>query len=718
MNHHTFRRIVTLVIITLMLAVPARADGPTYDFEPVTEYGGTTDSLALYGQHAYIGVENRILIHDLGDPNNPTQTTPLVVDSRANGLAVDAGNKLLYVAAAWQGLLIYDLTDPAAPALLSQTDVDFSANLVEVAGGIAYVVANAYPNGCLNLYDITTPNGPAERGSVCWPSTSAYGLGIDGDRAYVSNGRDGIVIIDVSDPDDPQQVGSYTESSYMYDVAADGDTCYIAMPFDGLRILDVSDPANPAPLALVGDAAEDLALDGDTVYVAAFESGLLAVDVSDPAAPTTRWSGMAGHPVDVVALAGDQLALAGDGQLYLADITDPNAVVAQGAAHWPGGVWAVLAPPDGAPSRQPRPAAAPAYLFAASEDSLWTLDLRHPTDPQPMGRLELRGAADDLAYLAERDWLITAESAATGVEIIDASDPTALTALGAWTAPNRGFVEGLYPQARGERAYLYVSTSTYSLSRPSALYLLDITDPAAIDLLSTYTLPSEAVGQVAALGNMAFVAVDRALVKLDYADPAQPAEEAIWAPPGTSGAALASGYQVEKVATDGQRLYVSDNDYYGYDNRVYALNPATLIQTGVITGLNHVAAMLSSPPWLFVGISGGCLMFDNLDSVTPREVGRNHTWARSVAHLTIGGDHYVAQAGNKLLLTKLAPQGPTLTATPTHPTRTPTWTPTRTPTMTATPTASPTATASPTETATAMPDAAQPIHIPLVMKQG
>jgi len=108
-----------------------------------------------------------------------------------------------------------------------------------------------------------------------------------GNIAYVAGGRwgvNGVGIIDVSNPFDPQELGWYG-ADYYNDIAIRGSHAYVTRWKYGLEVLDLSDPLNPSKvgrLPLV-DASQVLMSDR-YAYVGA-ANGVHVIDVSDAAQP-------------------------------------------------------------------------------------------------------------------------------------------------------------------------------------------------------------------------------------------------------------------------------------------------------------------------------------------------------------------------------------------------------------------------------------------------
>ena len=69
----------------------------------------------------------------------------------------------------------------------------------------------------------------------------AYGIAVSENTAYVSDGWEGLIAVDVANPRKPKDVGAHETPGCAMDVAVDGNRLYVADAFGGLRVLDVSD---------------------------------------------------------------------------------------------------------------------------------------------------------------------------------------------------------------------------------------------------------------------------------------------------------------------------------------------------------------------------------------------------------------------------------------------------------------------------------------------
>lgn len=157
------------------------------------------------------------------------------------------------------------------------------AHVIAIDGGIAYVAAGE--NG-IHVVDITNPSALR---SIAMAPTSDMALNITVKDGIAYVGELGFFeIIDVRDPQNPQQLNRTWAGTGPPAVASSGDMLFVVADSE-LRIFDVSDAASPVLLVSypVPQGSNNLAYDSDskTLYVLVGDGSGLALDVSDPAAP-------------------------------------------------------------------------------------------------------------------------------------------------------------------------------------------------------------------------------------------------------------------------------------------------------------------------------------------------------------------------------------------------------------------------------------------------
>lgn len=283
--------------------------------------------------------QNGLWSLDVASPTDPTPTwfhhLPELSAFAVNGSTAAAGNE--------GGVLrILDLSNRSTSGERGSIDLAGPIQAVVLSGSYAYVAAE---DRGLRIVDLSDPDEPEEIAAYLpehapgdpsddtefryYPNApSAWAVTLDDETAYLSLDN-GIQVLDVSDPSDPRPIGRYDHSERAMQTVLRDDLLYAAFD-DGLRVLDVEDPTAPRLIGHVDTPsyARDVALGDSQVYVADLTGGLVVVDVTDPSAPRklTTTPIERGRLVDVFYDgAGRVFAGATTAGLRVFDVADPDA---------------------------------------------------------------------------------------------------------------------------------------------------------------------------------------------------------------------------------------------------------------------------------------------------------------------------------------------------------------------------------------------------------
>jgi hypothetical protein len=247
----------------------------------------------------------------------------VLVDDFGNVAAVAAGSTSIKV---MSGAVFIDVpvevtTFTAGTA--SELEIPGYANNVDVAGNYAYVAAGS---AGLVVVNITDTNNPTIIATLDTPG-NANDVRIVGTTAYIADGLSGLQIIDVSNPSTPVTLGSIDTAGSANDVVVRGSLAYVAAGFSGLRIIDISNPSAPSDAGSVDtqDTAWGVDVSGDFVVVADGTS-VSIIDATTVSAPTVvgRATLPFGTAVDV-EVRGRYAYVAVFGQgLAVVDFSTPN----------------------------------------------------------------------------------------------------------------------------------------------------------------------------------------------------------------------------------------------------------------------------------------------------------------------------------------------------------------------------------------------------------
>jgi parallel beta-helix repeat protein len=246
------------------------------------QLGGPTQAVAVSGNHAFVGVGQKLVVLDISSPDTPTevgQSLPLTSD--VQGIAV-VGN-LALVADGAGGLYVVDISNLASPTVLGVEDSYGFAEKVVVSGSYAYVADG--PAG-LKVVSFADPSHPAEVGSV-YSLDYAFDVAVSGNFAYIAAGGAGLLIAGIANPSHPTETSMLGTAGYAYGLSLSGNDAIIANGWGGLSVVDVSNPQ--APLTLGSTKTEGWAMrvtvSGSKAYVADDFAGLTIVDLSTPSNP-------------------------------------------------------------------------------------------------------------------------------------------------------------------------------------------------------------------------------------------------------------------------------------------------------------------------------------------------------------------------------------------------------------------------------------------------
>jgi len=124
----------------------------------------------------------------------------------------------------------------------------------------------------------------------------ANDVAVDGDTAYLANGRGGLLVLDIATPDSPSVIGSLQinglegaalDEACMIEVA--GDTAFLALNTGAILLIDIATPESPNILSTLdlGDEARWIESENDVLYVGN-QNGVRWFDISVPENPSPR----------------------------------------------------------------------------------------------------------------------------------------------------------------------------------------------------------------------------------------------------------------------------------------------------------------------------------------------------------------------------------------------------------------------------------------------
>ncbi|MEW8624187.1 MAG: hypothetical protein AB2551_00370 [Candidatus Thiodiazotropha sp.] len=187
-------------------------------------------------------------ILDLSVPEQPGLIATLEIDTFGSAMAV-VGDRLYlgtevgpYLESG--SLSVIDISDPASPVRLSQLELNSVLEL-RVSGNRGYAITGSEISGeatdLITLLDLSNDNNIVVTGSfpTHYQSWTEKQLHIQDGIGYVAT-PDGVLMIDLSNPENPQQSGRFITKGPVTSVAVSGSNVIAAVKDYGLQIFETS----------------------------------------------------------------------------------------------------------------------------------------------------------------------------------------------------------------------------------------------------------------------------------------------------------------------------------------------------------------------------------------------------------------------------------------------------------------------------------------------
>ena len=298
---------------------------------------GDARAIHVTGQYAYIGSSDTGLnILDISEKNGPPPYASQTYASITEAHTTNESGDIAYVAT-HDDLLIVDVTNPENQTILGSVPLPDWGQDIVLSGNIAYVATFEH----LNIIDISTPTLPVLVSThTLSANISARSLSISNGHAYIVGdkrnsqaGDEGLEIIDISNPANPNTVT--TMSSFYKDVHTSGQKAYL-VTHNTFKIVDMTNPTAPVTLSEtdLGSGQRQISAEGSYAYVLGID-GLKVLDVTNPLLPTLitnyhRPNTFVGydklHIADGRAYYGVRISYATEGRPYIevVDISNPT----------------------------------------------------------------------------------------------------------------------------------------------------------------------------------------------------------------------------------------------------------------------------------------------------------------------------------------------------------------------------------------------------------
>ncbi len=198
------------------------------------------------------------------------------INTTGQAKRVEIKDNLAFVTDSTEGVKIYNISNPINPELIGQyKDGGYPLNLFVYEN---YVYYADHENG-LKILDISDLSNPTLIGNFS-DGGNVRDVYVMGDLIFLTDWFNGLEILNNSYPANPVKLSEIGSESYALDVVED----LVFVTGKGLKIYNVSDPQNPIEVGnyYVGSDTFEVNVDGTLIYLAAWDDGIFIADISDP----------------------------------------------------------------------------------------------------------------------------------------------------------------------------------------------------------------------------------------------------------------------------------------------------------------------------------------------------------------------------------------------------------------------------------------------------
>ena len=358
------------------------------------------------GSHAYLAAPTGLLVLSI-DANGAIEVISSL--SAGYGRSIEKQGDYIYLATP-SGLEIIDVSSPAAPLIVGHWDGDVTD--VTVEGMRAYVPAG---NDGIHSLDISDPSHPVSMGPVI-PHAFYRGVESDDGYLYVCRSSQGLTAYDLGNPDVPMQVAHLPALSRGFALAGD---YALANSTAGIQLVDLSDPEQPVVTGFYrGLQLGKVTVVDEVAYMACGLSGLQAIFLGDRAnQPPIATLPEIANGKSLIRFEDDLALLLGN-DLRIFSLADPTAPTAVGSL--------VFATPRFL-------GVSGDHAYVVDQNGFHSIDLSVPSAPQVIATIPTPFSVEGIRVAQDRAYLW--QGAPTRVATIDISDPHSPTLLGSANVP-------------------------------------------------------------------------------------------------------------------------------------------------------------------------------------------------------------------------------------------------------------------------------------------
>ncbi len=382
------------------------------------EFSNTIIDLAIKNNYGYVITSSNLQIIDLTDVSKPVRLGQL----NKYGEEIVVKDNYAFLASYYNGVRAIDISNPYNPTLVDSILAHYAIETLSIAieGNLLFSSNN---EGFVYVVDISDPNNLKEVSHIDTDNKDLKKLFISDNYLFALSTYNleekRIVLFDISNPNHIKEITSYeTKGINIRGITIKNHFALISEGNNGLRIVDISDPTSPIPYGLykqVGVRFNRLIINGNYAYNV---SGMDSIDIfeisnlpkiekvgvfkNDPPYGINDLSFDAQYAVSSLGFAG----------LLILNASDPKELVPinqfkfQTHQSFPEALGVTIKG---------------IYIYVANgQDGFRIVDISDPSNPKAIGKLETESRANEVFV---EDNIAYVNVSGNGIYVIDVSDP-------------------------------------------------------------------------------------------------------------------------------------------------------------------------------------------------------------------------------------------------------------------------------------------------------
>lgn len=296
-------------------------------------------------------------------------------------------------------------------------------------------------------------------------------IDIQGDLLYSITSTNHFEIIDISDPENPSEIGTLilTEDS-VRNLEVEGNFAYLVYPYY-IRIIDISNPSIPFLIGTINQMATNIIISGSLAYLSGTDFKIY--DISNPQEPIQKGVLDYGFSLKDISLNDTLIYGVSSGNnnsLHIINISDPsNPIHINNSIDLSIGSDAGIEYSD-------------SYVFIAEDRFLYSINVSDPINPVVLDTIYVEENTKQLVIQNQKAILNNTKS---GIKVVDISDPSHLSETGFYDSPG------------STRKVIVKDDIAYLSDLWAGIQIINISDASPSFELSRFQTSSKAHGIVA-----------------------------------------------------------------------------------------------------------------------------------------------------------------------------------------------------------------------------